>query len=208
MPFPLIPIALGLAEFVPTIARWIGGDDAGDIAGKAVDVAKKVAGVEDPDDALEKIRRDPELQIRYQRAMAPVVIAQMEADTRKLEAVNATMRAESASRDVYVRRWRPTWGYVTAAAWALQAVAVFVVAAGAVWATFDGVEPELIAALFDGLAGLIGAMTAVWTIALGVLGINVAKRTEDKRVAAGAEPSRSILGAVAERIAGVSKSES
>ena len=39
MAFPLIAAALGLAEFAPVIARWMGGDNAESVAHQVVDLA-------------------------------------------------------------------------------------------------------------------------------------------------------------------------
>ena len=38
MAFPLIAAALGLAEFAPVIARWMGGDNAESVAHQVVDI--------------------------------------------------------------------------------------------------------------------------------------------------------------------------
>ena len=37
---PLIPIAMQLAQYVPGIIKLLGGDKAGEVAGKVVDVAR------------------------------------------------------------------------------------------------------------------------------------------------------------------------
>src|SRR5690606_29212264 len=47
-----------------------------------------------------------------------------EGDKALMAEINRTMRAETASDDVYVRRMRPTFGYVMAATWAAQMMAV------------------------------------------------------------------------------------
>ena len=79
--------------------------------------------------------------------------------------------AESASEDAYVRRMRPTFGYIMALTWLAQmgAIAWVIVA--------DPVQANLI----------ITAMTSlgtIWSVGLSVLGIYVYKRSEDKRVSA------------------------
>ena len=199
MPLPLIPIAMTLAQFAPGIARWLGGDRAGDIAQKAVSVANTITGHPDPEAAAAAIAGDPALQIEYQRAMAPIVIAELESEARKLESVNETMRAEMSSGDKYVRRWRPTWGYVTAIAWVMQSLAVAGAVAGAVFATQSG-ESEAARALLTGAADLLAALTAQWGIALTVLGVNVTSRSRDKQVAAGQSPPPSLFGRVVDAV--------
>lgn len=186
-PMTMLAVARGLSEFVPGLVRWIGGDQAGDVAEQAVEVARRVTGADAPDDALEAIRRNPELQIQLQQAMNPIIIARLEADTRRLETVNATMRAEASSQDRYVRRWRPTFGYLVAVSWFIQMLAISIAVIKA---------PEQIGAIISNLAQL----TTMWGIALAVLGINVSKRSQDKQVAAGQSPPRGILQGIAERI--------
>lgn len=199
MPLPLIPIAMTLAQFAPGIARWLGGDTAGDIAQKAVSVANTITGLDSPEQAAAAIAGDPALQLEYQRAMAPIVIAELEAESRKLETVNETMRAEMASGDPYVRRWRPAWGYITAGAWLLQSLAIGGAVAGGVVATLDG-NSESARALLNGAADLISSLTAQWAFALAVLGVNVTSRSRDKQVAAGQNPDAGIVGRIVETV--------
>lgn len=69
----MIPIALALAEMAgqlaPTIAGWLGGSKAADVATKVVDVAKAVTGQPTGDAALAAIQADPNLAMQYQKAM-------------------------------------------------------------------------------------------------------------------------------------------
>lgn len=90
--------------------------------------------------------------------------------------VNASLRAEAASEDRYVRRMRPTFGYVMAATWAAQmgAVAWVVVA-----------SPQDAASVIEAL----GALSVVWSVGLSVLGVYVFKRSADKALAAGHAPT-------------------
>jgi hypothetical protein len=93
-----------------------------------------------------------------------------ETDQAWLTEVNRTIRAEVASDDAYVRRMRPTFGYVVAVTWAAQmgAVAYVIVtdpaAAGAVVAS-------------------LGSLGTIWTVGLSVLGIYVYKRSQEKQAA-------------------------
>jgi steroid 5-alpha reductase family enzyme len=78
---------------------------------------------------------------------------------------------EKTYEDAYVRRMRPTFGYVMALTWLAQmgAIAWVIVA--------DPVQANLI----------ITAMTSlgtIWSVGLSVLGIYVYKRSEDKRASA------------------------
>jgi hypothetical protein len=41
-----------------------------------------------------------------------------------------------------------------------------------------------------------------WAVALSVLGVNVAKRSQDKQVTAGQQPGGGLLGAITKRLGG------
>lgn len=187
-PLTLI-LARSAATFVPGLARWLAGDRAGEAAEGVVEVAKAVTGIADPQQAIEAVRANAEHQAELARALAPVLIAEYEAETRRLEAVNATMRGEATSGDAYTRRWRPTLGYVVTAAWGLQMAATS-------WLIVS--QPEKATAVIAALAGL----SVMWSVALGVLGVGVQARTRDKQIAAGQEPAPGLFGAIAQRIAG------
>lgn len=192
---PAILASVGL----PLLTKWIGG------ALEKVDhpAAQVAAGaLKDVGDAIGRKEISPEQLAEGNRHVERM--AEIDADETKavLAEVNATIRAESQSEDAYTRRWRPTWGYVTAFTWALQTVAIVACLLGAVWATIQG-KADVVTALLTGAASLAGALAVQWSVALAVLGVAVAKRSEDKAVAAGNQPAPGILGALATRIAGV-----
>ncbi len=90
------------------------------------------------------------------------------AETRAVIAqVNTTARAELATEDAYVRRWRPTFGYAVALTWTATMAALS-------WAivTEPAQAPAIIAALVN--------TAPIWGIALAVLGVSVVKRSQDK----------------------------
>ena len=109
-------------------------------------------------------------------------MAEIEArrDTRVLAQINRTMRTEASSADAYVRRWRPTFGYAVALAWTAQT-------GGLTYAIV--MTPEVAGELLAATTHL----SVIWGVALSVLGINVAKRSQDKRVAAGQLPEPGLL---------------
>ncbi|MEW5728257.1 MAG: 3TM-type holin [Pseudomonadota bacterium] len=84
-----------------------------------------------------------------------------------LAQVNESLRAEVASEDWYVRRWRPTFGYAIAVTWTATMAAVS-------WAIVaePAQAPAIIAALVN--------TSPIWGIALGVVGVSVVKRSQDK----------------------------
>ena len=163
-------------------------------AGAAIGIVANALGTDaDPESIAKAMNSDPEaanklrkLELDNQEALTRMTL---EAETARLSEVNKTMRAEAASNDAYVRRWRPTFGYMTAAAWLLQCMAIAITI---VW------KPEH--------AGLVSqaitSLTPMWGVALAVLGVNVAKRSQDKQVAAGQQPPGGLMGAIAKRLAG------
>ncbi len=99
-------------------------------------------------------------------------IAEMAAQTDRtwLEQVNRTIRAEAQSDDAYVRRMRPTFGYIMALTWAAQMGAVAYVVA---------FEPDKAGPVIAAIASL----GTIWTVGLSVLGIYVYKRSAEKLAA-------------------------
>jgi hypothetical protein len=85
-----------------------------------------------------------------------------------LAEVNETIRAEASSNDPYVRRMRPTFGYLMAITWAAQMLALAYIV------VFD---TEKAAEVLTGMESL----TAIWAVGLSVLGIYVYKRSEEKK---------------------------
>lgn len=82
--------------------------------------------------------------------------------------INESLRAEVASNDAYVRRMRPTFGYIIAATWAAQMFALAYVI------VFDTKEAGMV-------INAVESLGTIWGIGLSVLGIYVYKRSEEKR---------------------------
>lgn len=117
-------------------------------------------------------------------------LARIESDDYRtaVAEVNTSLRAEVASDDPYVRRMRPTFGYIMAATWLAQMLAV-------AWVIV--VDPVQAGAVIAALASL----GTIWSVGLAVLGIYVYKRSEEKRAAVG-ETSATLLAGVARRFSG------
>ena len=113
----------------------------------------------------------------------------VERETAILTQINATMRAEVASEDAYVRRWRPTFGYAVALTWMVQMAGLTY----AIVAT-PAIAGEILSAMTH--------LTAIWGVALSVLGINVAKRSQDKATAKGDMPKPGLLERLAAPLTG------
>ena len=67
MSFPLIPIALGLSEFAPVIARWLGGDQAETVASHVIDMAKRVTGSTDGLEAMKSLQGNSMMVASFQK---------------------------------------------------------------------------------------------------------------------------------------------
>lgn len=183
-----LSLIMGIADVIPSVVGWFGGGDAENKASKVVDLAKKITGHNDEQEAIAAIKANPELQVKMQQMTNDLIIAEMQEETKRLQTVNATMQAEYASDDQYVKRWRPTMGYVLTFTWALVFVAIAYVI------VFETGKAQLV-------IQAVGQLTGMWSVALAVLGISVHSRSRDKQTRAGVkEPG--ILGAIAKRIGG------
>ena len=67
MGIPLIPLALGLAEFAPVIARWLGSSQAESVAHQVVNIARRITGDDDPLDCVRKLSESTDLVRTFQR---------------------------------------------------------------------------------------------------------------------------------------------
>lgn len=92
MNFSLISAALGLSQFVPSIARWLGGEKAERVAAEMVTIAKDICGEEDSTQLIKLLQENPELLINFQKAMM-----QLEAE---MELQQLHDRQDARARDV------------------------------------------------------------------------------------------------------------
>ena len=175
-----------IKDLVAKAAPLLGTALAGPAGGAAGALVAQALGVEaEPDAVRRAIEADPEalakirqIESEHEREIRRMVL---EAETAQLAQINATYRAEIASNDPYVRRWRPTYGYSTAFTWSLQMLGVtFIVG----WVVIDA--PEKAPAVISAITTMLGTLMMLWGIALAVLGVSVSKRSQDKALAAGA----------------------
>lgn len=87
----------------------------------------------------------------------------------QVEQVNQSLRSEIASEDAYVRRMRPTFGYLMAITWAAQMLGLAYVII---------FETEQAGAVLNAMSSL----SAIWAVGLSVLGIYVYKRSKEKEI--------------------------
>lgn len=185
-------------EFVGKAAPIVGGLLGGPAGGAVGALIAGALGVEDsPEAVTEALKGNPELiakvralELTHEQELRRLAIQseaqRLAADTARLAEVNATMRAELASGDRFKSYWRPLYGYLSAITWTLQSLAIVYVA---IWKPAEA--PEIIAA--------IAGLTGMWGIALGVLGITVHQRSNDKKNLLG-QGEQGLLGAVARRV--------
>lgn len=177
----MLPI-LALAQLVPAVAGLFTHRKRGNkFAQAAVEVAQVVTGASTPDAAVEALRKDPSALAEYRAKMEALALEEYKAETERLEVVNETMRAEAASSDWYVRRMRPTFGYLTAA----QITGLFGVICYLLLA-------EPITTAVPAISVLTQFAVPIFSVELSVLGVYVYQRSQEKRGA----PIGGLLGAV------------
>ncbi len=160
---------LGLPVLVRAVRRALGKLDHPVAEGAAAamgDVEELLAMGAISDDRIAEANRHIE-------AMAELESADLREAIRE---VNLSLRAEIASSDPYVRRMRPTFGYIIAVTWAGQMGAI-------AWTILD--DPAAAGPVINAMA----ALSTIWTVGLSVLGIYVYKRSQEKT--AGLDPAAS-----------------
>ncbi len=120
-------------------------------------------------DALAGGKITPEQLAEANRHAESMAMLQAEEAKAAYTQVNESLRAEVASDDPYVRRMRPTFGYLMAVTWTAQMLALAYVM------TFRTEQAYIVLRAMDSLA-------AIWAMGLSVLGIYVYKRSEDKKL--------------------------
>jgi hypothetical protein len=137
-------------------------------AREAAEVLSKV------DEALKSGAITSEQVAEANRHAEEMARAEIENYQSILREVNDSFRGEVASGDAYVRRMRPTFGYMMAITWAAQMMAIAYVI------VFDTAQAGVVIAAMNSLS-------MIWAVGLSVLGIYVYKRSEEKRASSGPE---------------------
>lgn len=151
-------VKLGLPFLVSTISTALGKLDHA-VAKNASDSLKKV------EDAIATGSITIEQASEANRHVEELV----RMETEKLREINVSLRAEVESNDPYVRRMRPTFGYLMALTWAAQMFAVAFIM------VFETDKASLVIQAIESLS-------ATWAVGLSVLGVYVYKRSEDKKL--------------------------
>lgn len=113
----------------------------------------------------------PEAAAEANRHVEAMAAMQSEEFQTIVQEVNGSLRAEIASDDKYVRRMRPTFGYMIAVTWGAQMLALAYVV------VFETERAALVLQAMESLG-------TIWAVGLSVLGVYVYKRSQDKKVAA------------------------
>lgn len=155
---PLLGIALNL---VPTLAQWIGGDKAGNVATQVADVAKQVLGTSEPDAVSKAIATDPNLALQFKLAIANIEDKERQ---RSHDELLARMADTQSARDQTVKLAQMG----SPLAWGAAVVSFIVTAAFAVvsWLVFNEAIPqqnrEMALYLVGQLSGFVGTCVAYW----------------------------------------------
>ncbi|MCB9981567.1 MAG: ribokinase [Rhodospirillales bacterium] len=125
--------------------------------------------LEDVDKALKAGDISPEAIAESNRHIEAISLMKSEEYREASKQINESLRAEIASSDKYVRRMRPTFGYLMAITWAAQMLGIAYVI------IFDTQRAGYI-------MSSMSSLSAIWAVGLSVLGIYVYKRSEDKKL--------------------------
>lgn len=92
-----VSIALGLAQFAPSIMRFLGvGEKSAAVAEKVVGIAQTVTGAKTPEEALERMRQDGQLAQQFNLAVL--------ASNTELEKAFLADRQDARAHDIEVRK--------------------------------------------------------------------------------------------------------
>lgn len=185
-----------VAEFAPTAGSLLGGP-----AGSAVGtlIAAALGTTAEPDKVLEAINNDPsaalklkELELNHHVELERLAIqaeanrlaaqtAQIQEETKQVEAVNATMQTEAKSEHWLTAFWRPYMGVVTGSAFGIVAVFICLLA-------YKGIvekDHEAMRMIPD----LIVSMAELFAIPCAILGVTAWHRGKMQRTQAGESPT-------------------
>jgi Holin of 3TMs, for gene-transfer release len=158
---PSLLAKIGLPVLIQIVSGALGRVDhpSAQSASKALDeLESALAGGMISDSQMAEANRHAEVLAQMKQKEFEVTLSE----------INQSLRAEVASSDAYVRRMRPTFGYLMAFTWAAQMFGIAYVV------VFD---TEKAASVLDGMASL----STIWAVGLSVLGIYVYKRSEEKQ---------------------------
>ncbi len=128
------------------------------------------AALDDLQRAVKNGAVTPEQLSAAQSHLEKMAAIEGESRAKTITQVNESLRAEVASNDAYVRRMRPTFGYMMAATWGAQMMAIAYVIVR------DPARAGLVLNAMESLG-------TIWAVALSVMGIYVYQRSAEKKSA-------------------------
>lgn len=172
----MAPIVLALAQLAPSLIGMLSGPKAEHVANQAVEIAKVVAGKDNPDEALQVLRNDPAKALEYQvrvidsqvemrRIDAELAKKEIDASTQNASDINKTMQAEAAAEHWPTYSWRPFIGFAFGANMLLSTMLVI----GVYGAQVFGAAGAAVA--IGKLPEVLGTLAAISASAAPVLGI-------------------------------------
>ncbi|MDR0744562.1 MAG: hypothetical protein LBE97_01235 [Holosporales bacterium] len=69
MTMPILQAVLSLAQFAPSVSKWLNGSKIDTISKKIIEIAKSVTNAKDEFDAVEKLKSDKRLLTLFQKAL-------------------------------------------------------------------------------------------------------------------------------------------
>lgn len=159
---PALLSKIGLPILVNVVAEALGSVDTPVTRGAA-------KALRDVDEAIKRGQITPEQMEEANRHTEKMNEMELKERAANIAEINKSLRAEIASKDQYVRRMRPTFGYLMALTWAAQMLGIAYVI------VFDTARAGIV-------LNAMSSLSAIWAVGLSVLGIYVYKRSEDKKL--------------------------
>ena len=163
-----ITLALALAEFAPSIIKWVTGNEkAAKAAETVVDVAKKVTGAETGEGALEALKANPDLVFQFK---AKLLDASVEIEKAYLADASDARKMQIAALqqdDLFSKRFI----YFFSATWSLFAMIYIVIV------TMGNIPEKNVQIVYTVLGFLLG--TAIASIFNFFLGTTVRNSKKD-----------------------------
>lgn len=117
-----ISIALGLAQFAPSIIKYFtGSDKAASVAGSVIDIAKTVTGAKTPEEALATIKASSEAASAFQQKVLEADTDLQKAYLLDVQNARNMQIAALGQDDLFSKRFV----YYFAAAWSIFAMFYF-----------------------------------------------------------------------------------
>lgn len=130
--FDPISLVMSLASAVPSIVKFVQGDNAIDKAAALVDAAKAVTGKSDPTEAIADVAADPTKLLEFKQRVMELQLEETKALLADVADARSLQAEALAQDDVFAKRFI----YYFAIAWSLFAMIYFT------WATFGTITNQ------------------------------------------------------------------